>query len=318
MVPELDITRHNHLVDPFVQVWGWEIPVYLYLGGWVAGMMILTGYFLLKGRYGERGCVCSALPGLGLVLLSLGMGALFLDLEHKLYTWRLYTTFQWTSPMSWGAWILLLVYPLLAATWLVRPPALFEDLSPAIERVSVWLRERPAVVRAFGMTSILLGAALGVYTGILLSSLGARPLWNSGALGALFLVSGLSTAAAFAHMVARRDDERALMVRADNALLGTELGLIALFLFGLLAGSAPQIAAAQLFLGGAYTAPFWVLVVGLGIVVPLIIQILAVRHRIAHTPMAPLLVLAGGLALRFVIVNAGQVSHWAHGTMLMR
>lgn len=317
MLPELDITRHNHLVDPFLQVWGWEIPVYLYLGGWVAGMMILTGYFLLKGRHEQRGCVCSALPGLGLVLLSLGMGALFLDLEHKLFTWRLYTTFQWTSPMSWGAWILLLVYPVLAVTWLVRPPALLEDLSPGVERASAWLRARPAGVRALGLTSILLGAALGIYTGILLSSLGARPLWNSGALGALFLVSGLSTAAAFTHMVARQEQERGLMVRADNVLLGAELALLALFLLGLLAGSAPQIAAAKLVLGGAFTAPFWVLVVGLGIVVPLVIQILAVRHRIPHTPIAPLLVLAGGIALRFVIVQAGQVSHWAHGTMRM-
>jgi hypothetical protein len=26
-------------------------------------------------------------------------------------------------------------------------------------------------------------------------------------------------------------------------------------------------------------------------------------------------VLAGGLALRFVVVSAGQFSHWAHGAM---
>ena len=37
---------------------------------------------------------------------------------------------------------------------------------------------------------------------------------------------------------------------------------------------------------------------------------LAVNHRIAHTPVAPLLVLAGGVLLRFVIVSAGQLSSW--------
>ena len=58
------------------------------------------------------------------------------------------------------------------------------------------------------------------------------------------------------------------------------------------------------------TAVFWTLVVGLGIVLPLFIQSLAVRHRIAHTRVAPVLVLLGGLALRFVIVYAGQHSHW--------
>jgi len=50
MRPELDITRHNEPVDPSLAIWGWEIPVYLFLGGCVAGMMILTGVTLVKGR----------------------------------------------------------------------------------------------------------------------------------------------------------------------------------------------------------------------------------------------------------------------------
>jgi formate-dependent nitrite reductase membrane component NrfD len=64
-------------------------------------------------------------------------------------------------------------------------------------------------------------------------------------------------------------------------------------------------AAAGLLLGGPFTAVFWVVVVGLGILLSLVIQSLAVSHRVRHTALAPLLVLAGGLALRFVIVYAG-------------
>ncbi len=317
MLPELDITRANHLIDPSVHVWAWQIPVYLFLGGWVAGNMLITGYFLLGGRHTRRSPLLSALPGLGLVLLSLGMLALFLDLEHKKYVWRLYTTFQWTSPMSWGSWILILVYPVLALTWLVRPPAILEDVSQTVERLSAWFRTHREAVRALGITSMVLGTALGVYTGILLSSLGARPLWNSGVLGVLFLASGVSAAAAFAHLVTPNLDERALTVRIDNVVLAAELGLLALFLMGLLAGSAAQVEAAKLFLGGPYTAPFWSLVVIAGIVVPLTIQILAARHLIQHTPIAPIMVMCGGLALRWVLVSAGQFSHWAHGAMRM-
>ena len=55
---------------------------------------------------------------------------------------------------------------------------------------------------------------------------------------------------------------------------------------------------------------FLVFVVGLGIVIPLIIQSLAVNHRIRHTPVAPIMVIAGGFILRLVIVYAGQASHW--------
>ena len=68
--------------------------------------------------------------------------------------------------------------------------------------------------------------------------------------------------------------------------------------------------AAQLILTGQYAAIFWVFVIGLGIIIPLIIQLLAVNHKVQHTRVAPIMVIAGGLILRFVIVSAGQHSHW--------
>jgi protein NrfD len=307
---ELVVTRHNELVDPVLSVWSWQIPVYLFLGGWVAGIMVIGGYFLLKRRDREPSCVCSVLPALSVVALSLGMLALFLDLEHKPYVWRLYTTFQITSPMSWGAWVLLAVYPALAAAWLVSAPALLRDLWPALDRWYRAVKENERTVHAIGGVNIALGALLGVYTGVLLSSLGARPFWNSALLGPLFLLSGLSSAAAFTHLVARNPDERVLLARADNHFLAAELAVIALFLIGLTNGSQAQIDAAGLVLGGPYTAVFWVGVIALGVVIPLGIQVMAVSHRIAHQPLAPIFVMAGGLLLRFVFVYAGQFSRW--------
>ena len=312
MTPELFITRHNNLIDPSVHVWAWQIPVYLFLGGWVAGNMLLTGYFMLGGRHTRRSPLLSALPGLSLVLLTMGMVALFLDLEHKRYVWRLYTTFQWTSPMSWGSWILVLVYPVLAADFVLRPPELLRGIWPGFDRLTARLGE-PRAVRVIAATNVVLGVGLGIYTGILLSALGARPFWSSAILGPLFLVSGLSSAAAFTHLIARHPEERELLARSDNVFLVIELFVIALFLIGLLSASQAHVNAGRLVLGGPFTGVFWVLVVGVGIVVPLIIQALAVSHRIAHTPIGPLLVMAGGLALRFVVVAAGQVSHWTRG-----
>jgi protein NrfD len=309
---DLVLTRHNELIDPLVRVWGWEIPVYLFLGGWVAGMMIIVGYFLLRGRHREETCVCSVLPGLSVIILSLGMLALFLDLEHKLYVWRLYTTFQVTSPMSWGAWILVLVYPALVAAFVLRPPELLRGVWTGFDRVTALFGE-PRFARMIAAANIVLGVSLGIYTGILLSSLGARPFWSSAILGPLFLVSGLSSAAAFTHLVARHAEERELLAKSDNVFLVIELFVIALFLIGLLGASQAHVDAARLVLGGPFTGAFWVLVVGVGVVIPLIIQVLAVSRRIQHTPLGPLLVMAGGLALRFVVVAAGQVSHWAKG-----
>lgn len=307
---EFTSTRANHLVDPFLQVWGWEIPVYLFLGGLVAGMMAIAGWFLFTDRHRRADTVMALLPGLGLVLLSLGMGALFLDLEHKLYVWRLYTTFQLASPMSWGAWILVAVYPALLATLLLRLPESLRRRFPALAVLSDGLRSRPPVARGIAAANLVLGGLLGIYTGVLLSALGARPLWNSALLGPLFLASGLSSAAALVHMLARDRAESELLARADNRFLQAEIVLLALFLIGLVTATQVHIRAAGLLLGGPFTAVFWVGVVGIGIALPLSIQSLAVSHRIRHTPVAPLLVLAGGLLLRIVIVYAGQVSRW--------
>ena len=193
---ELTTTRTNPQIDPSLHIWGWEIPVYLFLGGLVAGIMIISGYFIFKGRYKHSYFSCFYLPHISLVLLSAGMFALFLDLEHKLYVWRLYTTFQIASPMSWGSWILILVYPTLLATTLTRVPPAFQNRIKLFDRISAFITQRPMLVKNIGVLSMIVGAILGMYTGVLLSSLGARPLWNSAVLWVLFLASGLSSAAA--------------------------------------------------------------------------------------------------------------------------
>jgi len=307
---ELITTRHNELVDPLLKVWGVEIAVYLFLGGIVAGMMIILGYFLFKGRHKELRCSCALLPGLCIVLLSLGMFALFMDLAHRWYFWRMYLTFKPASPMSWGAWILLLVYPALLSAAFLRTPELVKELFPSLRRIVEKSLDNTALVKAVGISNMILGAMLGIYTGILLSTLGARPLWNSSLLGPLFLISGLSTAAAFVHLIARDPYERVLLAKADNGFLSVELLVLFLFFIGLLSSTDVQINAAKLILSGSFAPVFLIFVVGLGIVIPLIIQSLAVSHRIKHTPVAPIMVIAGGLILRLVIVYAGQASHW--------
>ena len=204
----------------------------------------------------------------------------------------------------------MLVYPVLIIGVLFAPPRQLRERFPALARLKRFADD-DRLRRRLGLVSIAAGVALGVYTGILLSSLGARPLWSSGLLGPLFLVSGLSTSAAFVHLVSPDPEERLGLLRLDNALILTEVALLAFYLIGLAGSAEAHARAAELLLGGPYTAVFWVGVVGLGLVVPLVIQVLVVTGRVAHTPVASILVLLGGLALRFVIVYAGQISHWS-------
>jgi protein NrfD len=312
---ELTITRTNPQIDPTLHIWGWEIPVYLFLGGLVAGIMIISGYFIFKGRYKHSYFSCFYLPHISLLLLSAGMFALFLDLQHKMYVWRLYTTFKISSPMSWGSWILILVYPTLLATTLTRIPSAFQNRIKMFDQISAFINRHPTAVKNVGVLSMIVGAILGMYTGVLLSALGARPLWNSAVLWVLFLTSGLSAAAAFVHMTSDDIYERELLAKADNGFLVFELFVFAQLIIGLLSSTQMHQDAAHLILNGPYAAVFWVFVIGLGIIVPLIIQLLAVNHKVRHTKIAPIMVIAGGLILRFVIVYAGQYSHWTSAGM---
>jgi len=74
---ETTITRHNPLVDPSLHVWSWEIPVYLFAGGIVAGMMILGGLAMLRVARGDDPRTFFSLhtPLLAFVLLGQGLSA---------------------------------------------------------------------------------------------------------------------------------------------------------------------------------------------------------------------------------------------------
>lgn len=308
---EIDIARHSNQIDPVLHIWGWEIPVYLFLGGMAAGAMILSS--LLALRRTERSPTVRWLTLAAPALVSVGMGALFLDLAHKLYVWRFYLAFRWTSPMSWGAWILVVVYPvtvLFAVSSLdgaqrARASALLGRLG--LSRLLEALRDLTAGrERALAWVHLGTGAALGVYTGILLSTLGARALWSSALLGPLFLVSGLSTGAALFLLFPVAEEERKYLVRWDMLAIGLELLLLLLVILGLATGGAAGQAAVGLLLGGPFTAQFWTLVVVGGLAAPALLETLESRFHYRVTAVAPLLVLVGGLALRWILVAAGQ------------
>ena len=193
---------------------------------------------------------------------------------------------------------------------LLKIPPNFSQKFRFIWELSSKLNQRPILIKNIGVLNMIFGAMLGIYTGVLLSSLGARPLWNTSILWLLFLMCGRSGAAAFMHLIAKNKDERELLAKADNGFLVIELFVIMLMIIGLVTSSQVAIDAAALLLSGPFAAVFWVFVIGLGIVIPLIIQLLAVNHKIHHTAVAPIMVIIGGLILRFVIVAAGQHSQW--------
>lgn len=306
---ELDLSRHSPILDPQLHVWGWEIPVYLFLGGMAAGAMVLLP--LLAARAGPPSRWARRLGFAVPLLVSVGMGALLLDLEHKLHVYRFYLAFRWTSPMSWGAWILLLVYP-VSLLWALS--ALDDEEAAALVRRAGPLGRLLTAARDLAMprrtalrwASLVVGLGLGVYTGILLSALGARALWASPVLGPLFLASGVSSGAALLALFPLEAAERRWLGAAHYKAMAAEAILLLLFALGHATGGADGRAALAGLVRGPYALAFWGLVVACGLGLPLLVELGEARARLRHSALAPALVLVGGLALRWVMVAAGQ------------
>ncbi len=310
---ELDVTsgRNMHLIDPHLTIWGWEIPVYLFLGGLVAGILFFSAFYFLRGKADEMPATVRLAPLFAPVLLGLGLLALFLDLEYKRHVFRFYTNIRLESPMSWGSWTLAVIFPLSviwAALHLERVFPQWRWPWPWLAGLVRFVKEQARVV---AWLLIVYAALLGMYTGILLSAFNARPFWNSAILGPLFLVSGLSTGLALNLLLSRNEKEKHTLARLDVTAISVELFLIIHLFMGFLASTQVHIDAARLFLGGPYTAAFWVFVVGLGLLLPAAIELLELRGKILATRIPALLVLLGGLLLRFIVVEAGQVSQWS-------
>lgn len=304
--------RMNPMIDPQLHIWEWQIPGYLFLGGLAAGIMFFAGLYTILNKDGNYPTAIKKAPLLVPPLLFVGLIFLFLDLKHKLFFWQLYTTIRIESPMSWGAWTLMLVLPVSVIWAALYMKEVFPKWDWKFSLIDDAISFLGNYKRHLAWAMVILASILGIYTGILLSAFNARPLWNTSILGPLFLTSGLSTGAAAIILMSKNHQERLTFAKIDLLLIAIELFLIVHMFMGFKASTQVQIDAADMFLGGQFTAPFWILVVALGLVLPAALEILEMRNKKVPYIIAPILVLAGGLIFRFILVHAGQMSRWLY------
>ncbi|MBK8790661.1 MAG: polysulfide reductase NrfD [Geothrix sp.] len=318
-------------------VWEFLIVNYLFLGGLSAGLYFVSG---LAAWFQEDGQ--SAFPRLarwGALLapwpVSLGSVLLIFDLGKPLRFWKLFFHFRWQSPMSIGSWLLVLFTLVsLVNLWawleqgerqglLARIPEAIRSRIPA--RIRGYLdRDASAWRRTLAMAGFPLAVGVGIYTGVLLGAVQARPFWNTNLVAQMFLFSALSSGAATILLV-RLLDKEAMDLKEVRFLYTLDIVLISLEFFivlpYLIHGELSVLAvreALALILGGPYTLVFWGLFLGAGLLVPLAIEIYEFKPlltgkgtfhlnpRLAMT--AASLVILGGYTLRYVFVFAGQAS----------
>ncbi len=304
--------RMNQLIDPHLHIWHWQISIYLFLGGMAAGILAIAALYFIRGREKDYKTAVRITPFLAPVLLVFGLIALFIDLRHKMFFWQLYTNIRLQSPMSWGAWTLLVITP-VSFVWCALH---IRDIFPKWDWKYKFLYDIEAFFnrykKALAWVMLIYAIILGIYTGILLSAFNARPLWNTSILGPLFLASGLSAGAAATLLLSKDKAERKQFARIDLVLIGIELFLIIHMFMGFLASTQVQIAAAGMFLGGPYTMSFWIFVVIMGMLLPALLEIMELGKYKIPVMIPAVLVIFGSLMLRFIIVYAGQVSRWLY------
>ncbi len=299
-------------IDPTLEIWHWPISTYLFLGGLGAGLLFFAAIVTVLGKEKEYPTTVKFATIIPPIALSLGLLALVYDLTHPLYTWQLYTTIRLESPMSWGAWVLLITTP-LSFLWVF---SYYSELFPKWKLKFDFLNNFEQFLKKnrknMAYALIPLSIILGIYTGILLSAFNARPLWNNAILGPLFLTSGLSTGAATILLLTKTAKERHLFSKIDLLLVFIELGLIVHLIMSMYAGSEVQLEAMQLLVGGEFTLMFFGFVVILGLIVPAVLEFTEIIGFKVPVAIPALLILIGGLVLRFVMVEAGQITRYLY------
>ncbi len=320
---ELTITGTNAITFPYLHIWDWRVAIYLFLGGLTGGLMSMSAIANLrpgKAIPRDQPC-CWRVPVIAPILLSVGMLFLFLDLELKRHMFWFYLTFQPTSPMSWGAWILVLIYPPMILYALAAvPDEVKAEMKPGL--LKSWADRMRPYLLGLARINFVCGIMLAIYTGILLSTFVARPLWNSAILPVLFLVSGMSTGTALMIIMARKNEVKLFFTKVDIWLIFTEISVLLLLFYGQYTSDLAHREAIMPFFNTAHIYfPYFMSIVALGIFLPLaiVLKFLEVTgdHSAAITPTgmfmmnaSAVLVLLGGLVIRFALVYAGQLSSY--------
>ncbi len=267
----------------------WEMMIvwYFFLGG-IAGGAYFTA--AIADNFGSVRDRTVAKVGYRVSLpLVLACGVLLIaDLGVPTRFLNMLGVFKFWDPMSIGAWAV----------------GVFGAFSFVSCLLSFQASEAAAALRRrVGLVGIFFGFFLASYTGVLLSN-SAQPFWSQARLmGALFLASGASTGMAAISLImallgASAGEGWSKVKRADRYSMLFELVLLAIFL-GLL-GSA-----AQPLTSGHFAPLFWGGLIGVGLVVPLLLDF--VGHRVKTlAALSAVLVLAGGFVLRYVVLMSVQ------------
>lgn len=305
-------------------VWDSTIAIYLFLLGVASGSTLLAVLYKRSRKLAnpsENWIIRSAAvlaPGSVIV----GLLLLIFHLTKPWTFWYLMFNYQFNSIMSMG----VMLFQVYMAVFFLWAAIIFKDLIATL--INRFFPPFKFVVKLLGIAEkfinpiefllLLLAVLLGVYTGFLLSDLISYPMLNTLWLPALFLASGTSSGIA-ALIVAvllvgkksTHSDEIHFLHKFERPTVIFEILMLIGFFTNLYLGGGQKTVAVQNALSGFWGSVFWIGVVGVGILFPLLSGLLA-NKKLQHTKGFMLLIafagLTGVVCLRYFILYAGQMT----------
>jgi len=177
----------------------------------------------------------------------------------------------------------------------------------AIQMAITYWADGGAIETVFMVLGGILAFGVAIYSGFVVGYVGAIKLWNSAIIPILFVVAGVAGGLALLMVVSV--GESFLSVDVAIALRAVLIGYavcVAIYLWVATYESTAARDSAMRILRGNIAPVFWLLVVLLGIIVPIIMLFAA--DSTAVFIISGILIIIGGVALRYSILKAGVYS----------
>lgn len=305
-------------------VWDYTIAIYLFLLGISSGAVQLAIAYKRSNKLENlsQNWIIRSGVILGSVPTLIGLTLLIFHLTRPWTFWKLMFNYQFNSVMSMGV-MLFQIYMLFLVIWGVvifkkEIEALINRFIPKLQFVMKLIGIAERITSPVEVILFILAAVLGAYTGFLLSALISYPMLNNPVLPALFLASGTSSGIAATFLIIliagklKGDSHESHFIhKFEVPIMVTELGLIVCFFVGLHFGGGQKTVALHNALSGFWGVVFWVGVLIIGILIPLIANMF-VNDRLKYNRNFIILVsifdLIGVFCLRFFVLYAGQLT----------
>lgn len=287
-----------------------QLPLIIYIGqyffftGLSAGSFVISVIATLLGRkeFKPIGKITAILAPVLLIIAPLN---LILDLEQPLRFWHLFLFYNWTSPITYGSF-LLTAYPIMGIIYAFM---VYTN------------RQTPAKV--LGILGIPLAISVHGYTGFILALAKARSLWNTAAMPTIFLVSAMVSGIGLVVIIGairskwfnkgateeeKKQDKKLLLQLAQFMAYTLMLDLFLIFsdILVLLTAHSDAYQAGLLILTGNFAPLFVGVELFLGALIPMILVLGPTRKSLSAVVVASILVNIGVYAMRYVMVIGGQ------------